>query len=140
VVVNGRNEERVASVVSEIQASGGLAAPAVADLTSEAGASTVAETATSTFRAVDILVKMRAERRSRAFNRGSSWMAMDDVRAGSGLDARLRCFLSATACRESAVGSEAGHHRTNSDGRRSERLGARSSVKSNVREEQSPCS
>lgn len=34
VVVHGRNEERVSSVVSEIQANGGRAASAMGDLTS----------------------------------------------------------------------------------------------------------
>jgi NAD(P)-dependent dehydrogenase (short-subunit alcohol dehydrogenase family) len=56
VVVHGRNSERVSAVVADINRSGGQAAPAVGDLSSEHGAVAVADTAASAFGGIDILV------------------------------------------------------------------------------------
>lgn len=56
VVVHGRNAERVASVVDEINQSRGAAGSVIGDLGTEEGAAVVAQAAASEFGGIDILV------------------------------------------------------------------------------------
>lgn len=56
VVVHGRNAERTDKIAADIRNSGGEAATALGDLTSEAGADQAAETALSAWGGIDILI------------------------------------------------------------------------------------
>ena len=56
VIANGRNPERTARTVGEIEAKGGKALPAVGDLTVDAEADRVADIAEQAFGGIDILV------------------------------------------------------------------------------------
>lgn len=56
VVIHGRDEGRARGVVEEVLAAGGKAVFALGDLTTDAGAAKVSETALSAYGGIDILV------------------------------------------------------------------------------------
>jgi 3-oxoacyl-[acyl-carrier protein] reductase len=60
IVVHGRNEGRARAVASEISAGGGKAAIAIGDLSTDAGAESVAKAADEAFGGIDILVNNAA--------------------------------------------------------------------------------
>ena len=75
VVVHGRDATRAQGTAKQIEEGGGIAAVAIGDLSTDAGAKSVAEAALAAFGGVDILVNNAGGRAGTGDN--SSWLAVD---------------------------------------------------------------